>query len=128
MCLSVFLFQSELGTWPQNLIPTRGVEHWEKNHFPQGGMLKFTYKGRLLTIKIAYVKLLDWKSERWKHALVHPLHLRIFIFEKYWNLDFWWNFKVSFLGSFGQILLHWQWLTACPNLAWNLKNLITFEP
>jgi hypothetical protein len=31
-------------------------------------------------------------------------------------------------GSFGQILLHWQWLTTCPNLGWNLKNLITFEP
>jgi hypothetical protein len=31
-------------------------------------------------------------------------------------------------GSFGQILLHWQWLTACPNLGWNLKNFITFEP
>jgi hypothetical protein len=44
MCLSIFLFLSKLGTCPQNLIPTRGVEHWEKNHFPQGGMLKFTYK------------------------------------------------------------------------------------
>jgi hypothetical protein len=32
------------------------------------------------------------------------------------------------LGSFGQILLHWQWLTACPNFGWNLKSLITFEP
>jgi hypothetical protein len=27
MCLSIFLFLSELGTCPQNLIPTRGVEH-----------------------------------------------------------------------------------------------------
>jgi hypothetical protein len=35
---------------------------------------------------------------------------------------------LAVLGSFGQILLHWQWLTACPNLGWNLKNLITFEP
>jgi hypothetical protein len=35
------------------------VEHWEKNHFPQGGMLKFTYKGHFLTIKIAYEKFLD---------------------------------------------------------------------
>jgi hypothetical protein len=32
------------------------------------------------------------------------------------------------LGSFGQILLYWQWLTACPNLGWNLKNLITISP
>jgi hypothetical protein len=83
MCLSIFLFLSELGTCPQNLISTRGVEHWEKNHFPQGGMLKFTYKGRFLTIKIAYEKILDWKSERRKHALVPPLHVKIFIFEKY---------------------------------------------
>jgi hypothetical protein len=30
----------------------------EKNHFPQGGMLKFTYKGRFLTIKKTYKKLL----------------------------------------------------------------------
>jgi hypothetical protein len=27
MCLSIFLFLSELGTCPQTLIPTRGVEH-----------------------------------------------------------------------------------------------------
>jgi hypothetical protein len=25
-------------------------------------------------------------------------------------------------------MLHWQWLIAIPNLGWNLKNLITFEP
>jgi hypothetical protein len=31
------------------------------------------------------------------------------------------------LGSFGQILLHWQWLTACPKITRNLKNLITLE-
>jgi hypothetical protein len=42
MCLSIFLFLSELGTCPQNFIPTRGVEHWEQNNFPQGGMLKNT--------------------------------------------------------------------------------------
>jgi hypothetical protein len=82
MCLSIFLFLSELGTCPQNLVPTRGVKHWEKNHFPQGGMLKFTYKGRFLTIKIAYEKFLDWKSKQWKHALVPLLHVEIFIFGK----------------------------------------------
>jgi hypothetical protein len=65
-------------------------------------MQKFTYRGRFLTIKIAYEKFLDWKSKRWKHALVPPLHIEIFIFEKHWNLDFWRNFKVSSLGSFGQ--------------------------
>jgi hypothetical protein len=70
-------------TCPQNLIPTRDVEHWEKNHFSQGGMLKFTYKGRFLTIKIAYEKFLDWKSEWWKHALVPLLHVNFVIFDKY---------------------------------------------
>jgi hypothetical protein len=100
MCISIFLFLSELGTCPQNLIPTRGVEHWEKNHFSQGGTLKFTYKGRFLTIKIAYEKFLDWKSERWKHALVAPSTRRIF---------FWKKLKSRFLAKFqsfifGQIL------------------------
>jgi hypothetical protein len=36
------LFLGELGTCLENLIPTRGVECWKKNHFPQGHMLKFT--------------------------------------------------------------------------------------
>jgi hypothetical protein len=35
---------------------------------------------------------------------VPPLHVEIFIFEKHLNLDFWWNFKVSSLGRFWQIL------------------------
>jgi hypothetical protein len=33
-----------------------------------------------------------------------PLYIEIFIFVKYKNLNFWWNFKVSFLGRFWQIL------------------------
>jgi hypothetical protein len=82
MSLIGFLFLSELGTCPQNLMPTQGVEPWKNHQFPQGGMLKFIYKGRFLTIKIAYEKFLDWKSKRWKHALVPPLHVEIFIFEK----------------------------------------------
>jgi hypothetical protein len=59
------------------------VEPWENHEFPQGGMVKFTYKGCFLTIKIAYENLLDWKSKRGKHALVPLLHVDIFIFEKY---------------------------------------------
>jgi hypothetical protein len=51
MSLFEFLYVGELGTCPQNLIFTRGVEHWEKNHFPQWDMLKFTCKGGFLTIK-----------------------------------------------------------------------------
>jgi hypothetical protein len=38
-----------------------------------------------------------------RHALVPLLYIEIFIFEKHQNLDFWWNFKVSSLGRFGQI-------------------------
>jgi hypothetical protein len=48
MCLVGFLFLGELGTCPQNLMSTQGVEPWENHQFPQGGMLKFTYKGRFL--------------------------------------------------------------------------------
>jgi hypothetical protein len=83
MSLFRFLFVGELGTCPQNLVPTWGVEHWVKHQFPQGGMLKFTCKGYFLTIKIAYEKFLDWKSKWWKHALIPPLYIEIFIiFEK----------------------------------------------
>jgi hypothetical protein len=66
-----------------------------------------------LTIKIAIEKFLDGKSKQWKHAIMPPLHIEIFIFE---------NTKISIFGgiskfrlwanfgSFGQKLLHWQWL------------------
>jgi hypothetical protein len=56
MCIFGFLFPGELGKCPQNLMPTQGVEPWKNHQFPQGDMLKFTYKGRILTIKIAYKK------------------------------------------------------------------------
>jgi hypothetical protein len=36
-----------------------------------------------LTIKIAYEKFLDSEFEWWKHALVPPLHIEIFIFENH---------------------------------------------
>jgi hypothetical protein len=51
-----FLFIVELGTCVQNLIFTKGVEGCQKKKFPRRGMQKFTYKGRFLTIKIAYLK------------------------------------------------------------------------
>jgi hypothetical protein len=63
-------------------MPTQGVEPWENHQFPQGGMLKFMYKDRFLTIKIGYEKFFDWKSEWWKHALASVLYVEIFIFEK----------------------------------------------
>jgi hypothetical protein len=52
----MFLFLVELGTCLHNLIPKRGVEHWEKNYFPQGGELKFTHIRNFLTIKKAYLQ------------------------------------------------------------------------
>jgi hypothetical protein len=54
-----FLFLVELGTCVQNLIFTKVVEGCQKKYFPQRGMLKSTYKGRFLTIIIAYEKFLD---------------------------------------------------------------------
>jgi hypothetical protein len=55
----IFLFLFELGTCVQNLIFTKVVEGCQRNYFLQRGMLKFTYKGHILTIKIAYEKFLD---------------------------------------------------------------------
>jgi hypothetical protein len=55
----IFLFLVELGTCVQNIMFTKVVKGWQKNYFPPRGMLKFTYKGRFLTIKIAYEKFLD---------------------------------------------------------------------
>jgi hypothetical protein len=54
-----FLFLVELVTCVQNLIFTKVVEDCQKNYFPQRSMLKFTYKGRFLTIKIAFEIFLD---------------------------------------------------------------------
>jgi hypothetical protein len=54
-----FLFLVKLGTCVQNLIFTKVVEGCQKKYFLQRGMLKFTYKGSFLTIKIAYEKFLD---------------------------------------------------------------------
>jgi hypothetical protein len=59
MSLFRFLFLGESGTCPQNLMPTLGVQPSKNHQFPQGGMLKFTYIGCFLTIKIAYEKFLD---------------------------------------------------------------------
>jgi hypothetical protein len=55
----IFLFLFELDMCVQNLIFTKVVEGGQKNHFPQRGMLKFTYNRRFVTIKIAYEKFLD---------------------------------------------------------------------
>jgi hypothetical protein len=54
-----------------------------KSSISTRGYVEFTYNSRFLTIKIAYEKFLDRKSKRWKHALVPPLHVEMFIFEKH---------------------------------------------
>jgi hypothetical protein len=46
---------------------------------------------------------------------VPPLHVQIFIFEKYLNLYFWWNFKVSALGRFWQFWADFAALTVADN-------------
>ena len=64
-------------------------------------MVKFTYKGRFLTIRIAYKKFLDWKSKQCKHVLVPFLYIKI---------SFWKTLKSQFMAEFqtfifGQILV-----------------------
>ena len=51
-----------------------------KKHFLQGSILKFTYKGRFLTIKKTYKKLLYWKFKWWTYTFVLPLHIDFFFF------------------------------------------------
>jgi hypothetical protein len=57
------------------------MELWEKHHFAQRDMLKFTYKGHFLTLRKAYGKFLYWKSKWCAHALIFPLYMEFF-FEK----------------------------------------------
>jgi hypothetical protein len=95
------------------------MEPWQKRHFAQRGMLKFTYKGHFLTIKIAYEKFLDWKSKEQKHALVPPLHVQIFMFRNtkisifggISKFHLWTNF-----GSFGQIWADFVALVVVDNM------------
>jgi hypothetical protein len=68
MCAKSHIHQS-CGGLPKTIFSARGV-------------LKFTFKGRFLTIKIEYEKFLDWVTKRWKHAQV-PLTRGNFIFEKH---------------------------------------------
>jgi hypothetical protein len=110
MSLSIFLFLSELGTCPQNLIRRGGVEHWEKNHFPQGGMLKFTYKGRFLTIKIAYE--ISWiENPNGGNMLYFLLYTMKILFLENTKISIFGLISkfhlLAVLGSFGQNLLHW---------------------
>jgi hypothetical protein len=99
-------------------MPTRGVEPWENHQFPQGGMLKFTYKGHFLTIEIVYEKFLVWKSKQWKHVLVPLLHVQFLFIFKTLKSQFLVVFQ-SFIfgqilanfGTFGQIWANFATLT-----------------
>jgi hypothetical protein len=59
MSLFGFLFLGELGTCPQNLMPTRGVEPLRKSSISTRGYAEFHIQRPFLTIKIAYEKFLD---------------------------------------------------------------------
>ena len=97
MSLSIFLFLNELVTCPHILVPTRSVEHWEKNHFPQGGMLKFTYKGHFLTIKKDILKILGLKIQMLKTCSnTSSTHI---------NFYFWKKFKISIFGGISKFCL-----------------------
>jgi hypothetical protein len=133
MSLFKILFLGELGTCGQNLIPTRSVQHQKKNHFRQGSVLKFVNKGSFLfdNKKKMYKKSFYWKSKLWVHARVPILHLDITFFEIIKILNFGGIskfLKLLWVGSFGQILPHWQWLRACPKQGWNLKNPSIHQP
>jgi hypothetical protein len=57
------------------------MEHGEKIYFPQGGMLKFTYKGNFLTIKKAYKKNYIENPNN-KHMLWCVFYIHDLFFEK----------------------------------------------
>jgi hypothetical protein len=93
-----FLFLVE--SFVQNLTPTRRGEHWEKNNFPQGGMLKFIQRlffdnknsiWKVLGLKIQTVE--TWSSASstcrniyfWKTLKSQLLVVfQIFIFGQIW--------------------------------------------
>ena len=79
--------QKSCGRLPKNLFSARGYTEIHKQ------MPFFDNKNSIW-------KKFNQKSERWEHALLLSLYIEIFIFEKYQNLNFWWNFKVSSLGRF----------------------------
>ena len=58
----------------------------KKLHFAQRGVLKFTYKGRFLTLNKRIWKILRLKTKLCAHALVSPLHMEVFL-EKNQNLN-----------------------------------------
>jgi hypothetical protein len=92
----------------------RRVEHWEKNHFPQGDMLKNTYKGRFLTIKKDIQKILGLKIQTVKTCSSASSTHTNFYLKKTLKSRFLVVFQsfvfgqiLANFGNFGQNLLHW---------------------
>jgi hypothetical protein len=106
-----------------------------KKLFSAKGYSEIQYKGRFLTIKIAYEKFLDLKIQMVRTCSSASSTHRNFYFWKTLKSQFLAEFQsfifgqiLAVLGRFGQIFLHSQWPRACPNLGWNLQNPITFQP
>jgi hypothetical protein len=111
MSLFRFFFLSVLGTCSQNFMPTRSVEPWGKHQFPEGGLLKFTYKGRFLTITKVYKTILYWNFKQRKHALVLSLPEKKYFWEtlksRFWVVfqSFVFGQILAVLGSFGKLVI-----------------------
>jgi hypothetical protein len=117
-----FLFLGELGTCPQNLMHTQDVEPWGNHQFPQGGMLKFTYKRPFFDNKNRIWKILGLKIQTVKTCPSASSTHR--------NFNFWKTLKISIFGGilkflklivFGQILANFgslgQFWADCSALA-----------
>jgi hypothetical protein len=105
-----------------------------KKSFSARGYAEFHIQRPFFDNKNSIWKILGLKIQTMETCSSAPSTRRNFYFWKilksrflveFQSFIFWQIWAV--LGNFEQILLHWQWLTACPNLGWNLKNLITFE-
>ena len=112
-----FVFLGELGTSPQNLMPTQGVEPWENHEFPQGVCWNSHTKATFWQKKLQMVETCSNASSIcW--ILFFQKSLKSQFFYGISKFHLWADF--CSLGSFGQKLLHWQWLRAYPKQGWNL--------
>jgi hypothetical protein len=96
------------------------VEHWERNHFPQGGMLKFTYKGRFLNsiwkilgLKIRTVKTCSSASSTRANFYFWKILKSRFLVE-FQNFIF--GQILANLGSFGQFWADFAAMTVADSM------------
>jgi hypothetical protein len=125
MSLFRFLFLGELGTCPQNLMPAQGVEPSENHQFQQRGYAEIHIQRPFSDNKNSIYKSLRMRIRTVGTCCSAFSIRRNFYFWKILKSRFLVEFQ-SFIfdqilavptvsSSFRQILLHWQWLTACPN-------------